>query len=736
MCRLKKSLLNNSVPVNNLPFFSIIILFACSFFACRQNTTGDYINWEVVGGSKEGIRYSSLSQIDTNNIQLLKPVWEYHTNDSDTANHSQIQCNPIVIGDVLYGGSPQQKIFAIDAFTGVQKWIFNPYDTTKKDAEHFSTNNIRGVTFWKSGDEQRIFFTAGSFLHVLDAKTGNPVTSFGKEGKVDLHDGLGRDCKDLFITYTSPGVIYKDLIIIGSRVDEGPNAAPGHIRAYDVRTGKQVWIFHTIPQPGEEGYESWEDPEAWKHIGGANCWSGFTLDEKKGIVFAPIGSASYDFYGGKRKGANLFADCLLALDAATGKKIWHFQQIHHDIWDRDIPTPPALVSINRNGKTIEAVAQPTKTGFVFVLDRNTGEPLFPINEISVPVETDLAGEKPFPTQPIPTLPKPFVRQTFQEKDINNLISVEEQDSLRKKLAGLNHDHMFSPPSQKGTVIFPGYDGGAEWGGPAFDPASGILYVNANEMPWILQMVEMKNKQRENETWLQAGQRLFKSNCQTCHGANREGGGNYPSLLKVSEKYTATQLDELLLNGRRMMPAFKQLKEEERKAISSFILNNRNEQSKKFISAPVAADSFLNMPYMGTGYNKFLTREGYSAISPPWGSLNAINLNTGELVWKVPLGEIPEFASKGIITGTENYGGPVVTAGGLVFIAATKDNKIRAFNKYTGKLLWESVLPASGFATPAIYQLKGKQFLVIACGGGKLKTTSGDSYLAFALPENK
>jgi len=715
---------------NKLPALLYCLLF---FAACKTNAKQDaYTGWEVYGGTKEGTHYSSLTQIDTSNVQQLAVAWQYHTGDADTAHHSQIQCNPIVVDGVLYGTTPTQKIFALDAATGKQLWVFNPYDSAVGNAGFFNMNNIRGIACWSGEKDKRLFFTAGSYLQCVDALTGKQVTTFGENGKLDLHDGLGRDVKDLFVTNTSPGIIYKDLIIVGSRVDEGPNAAPGHVRAYNVHTGKQAWIFHTVPYPGEPGYESWDDPNAWKHIGGVNCWSGFTMDEKKGILFVPTGSASYDFYGGMRKGNNLYANCLLALDAATGKKLWHFQTLHHDVWDKDLPTPPALVTVTREGKKVEAVAQPTKNGFIYLFERTTGKPLFAINEVTVPSTTDLAGEKISPTQPMPVLPKPFVRQVFNEAEVNDLVTAEEQQAIKAKLAGLNNG-LFMPPSKQGTVIFPGYDGGAEWGGPAFDKETGLLFVNANEMPWTLQMKPVDNIAVKNENWQQAGKRLYTSICISCHGENRQGSGNNPSLINIRLKYTGTQIDELLQTGRRMMPAFKQLLPEERSAIEAFILEDKKQGQQKFSQA-VLVDSFLNLPYVGTGYNKFLTKEGWPAIKPPWGTLNAINLNTGNIEWKIPLGETKFLIEKGITTGTENYGGPAVTAGGLVFIAATSDNKMRAFNKRTGKLLWQATLPASGFATPAVYNIKGKQFIVIACGGGKLKTISGDSYVAFALDD--
>ncbi len=407
--------------------------------------------------------------------------------------------------------------------------------------------------------------------------------------------------------------------------------------------------------------------------------------------------------------------------------------MHHDVWDKDLPTPPSLVTVTHNGKKIDAVAQPTKHGFVFVLDRETGKPLFPVEEVAVPTETKIKGEKLWPTQPVPTLPKPFARQSFTEADLNDLLPDSSYQDIKKKFLSYKSGHLFTPPSTEGTIYFPGLDGGAEWGGPAYDPASGLMYINANEMPWAIGMVEVKVGVPANETYLVAGQRLYKQYCMACHGTNREGAGNYPALVGVDKKYHQKLFKELLASGRRMMPAFNQLSEEETNAIASFVLEEKMNHKKTFISAPVAVDSFRQLPYSITGYRKFLSKEGYPAIKPPWGTLNAVNLNTGEIAWKVPLGADAKFKEKGIITGTENYGGPVVTAGGLVFIAATSDGMMRAFNKKSGTLLWETKLPVPAFATPAMYEVNGKQYIVVACGGGKLGTKSGDKYVAFALP---
>ncbi len=725
------------MQTKNLQFSYILSLFCLLvFFSCTAPK--EYKTWEVYNGTKEGIKYSSLTQVDTSNVNELQVAWTYNTGDADTLHGSQIQCNPIMVDGILFGVGPQMKLFAVDALTGKEKWIFDANSKTEFDSDRSSFHNMinsRGVAYWTDGQsDKRIFFTAGSNTFAIDANTGKRIPSFGNNGSIDLHDDLGRDVKDLFVVNASPGIVYKDLIILGTRVDEAPPAAPGHIRAYDVRTGKLQWIFHTIPQPGEYGYETWEDKDAWKFIGAANTWSGFSLDEERGILFAPTGSAAYDFYGGKRKGANLFANCLLALDAATGKRIWHFQFMHHDLWDKDLPTPPALITLTINGKQIDAVAQTTKNGMVYVFERETGKPIFDIYEIPVDTVSELAGEKVWPTQPIPVKPAPFVRQTLTDNDINPYLSDSVQAQLKRDLKSYRHGNMFIPPGKTPSLIFPGFDGGGEWGGPAFDPASGILYVNANEMPWVMKMNENKIELPRKESWLQAGQRLYNQSCVVCHGADRKGAGNNPTLINIKSKYKSEEFKGLVTNGRRMMPAFKQLREEELNALASFVLDIKTEQGQEFKAGLAKIDTVNFMPYKMAGYNKFLSPEGYPAISPPWGTLSAINLNTGEFVWQTTLGEYPELKARGVApTGTENYGGPVVTAGGLVFIAASRDNKFRAFNKATGKVMWEYQLPASGFATPAVYELNGKQYIVIACGGGKLRTKPGDAYVAFALP---
>ncbi len=716
------------------------LLLACIIVSCKKHSSapGDS-EWRTYAGSKEGNRYSASDQITLANVNQLKVAWTYTSNDKDSANRSQNQCNPIMIDGVLYGTSPKLKLFALDAVIGAQKWSFDPaaLDNAKKDDPLAYYKVCRGVVYWqnKNGENKRIFYSVGSKTYAIDANNGEPIKSFGKGGHLDLAEDLGKKTNS-YVSGTTPGIIYKDLLIIGTRVAESEDAAPGHIRAYDVLTGKLRWIFHTIPHPGEKGYETWPDGNAWQRLGGANSWAGMALDEKRGIVYVPIGSIGGDFYGGNRKGQNLYANSLVALDAATGKYIWHYQVVHHDLWDRDLPANPNLVTIQHNGKTIDAVAQITKHGYIFMFDRTNGEPIFPIEEKPVP-QNALPGEDVWPTQPIPTLPQPFARQHFGVEDVTN-INHETYVDMLKKYKKVKYNTMFTPPSKDGDWIFPGFDGGGEWGGAAVDPESKIMYISNTELPWAQVMIDVP-KNNEDHSLQGTGHAIYNKYCISCHGAELKGNGTaYPSLVNINKKYNELQASKIIENGRNMMPSFKQIPADEKKALLAFILKlpEKISANKTIPKEPVSTNNTAKpIPYVMNGYNRFLDKDGYPGIKPPWGTLDAVDLTSGKLLWKVPLGEYPELTKKGIpITGTELYGGPLVTKGGLVFVAATKDEKIRAFDKKTGKQVWEAKLPAAGYATPAAYTINGKQYVVIACGGGKIGSKSGDSYVCFALPD--
>jgi quinoprotein glucose dehydrogenase len=684
------------------------------------------VDWPNHGGDSGHRQYSALDQINRENVKTLTVAWTYRTGDARSDNRSQIQCNPIVVRGVLYATSAQLKTFALDAATGQERWVFDPFAA---GAEQHSLGVNRGVAYWEDGGDRRILVTAGQRLYALDAATGTPIDTFGEKGSVSLLDGLGRDVQHLYVISNTPGAVYKDLLILGARVSEGPGpAAPGHIRAFDVRTGRIRWTFHTIPQPGELGYDTWP-PDAYQQIGGANAWTGISVDQARGVVFLPIGSAAFDFWGGNRLGENLFANTVLALDAATGKRVWHYQLVRHDLWDRDPPAAPILATITRDGRRIDAVAQVTKSGHVFLFNRETGEPLFPIEERAVP-PSDLTGEAAWPTQPLPLAPPPFARQQLTEADLTD-ISPESHEAVLKRFREVRSGGQFVPPSTQGTVIFPGFDGGGEWGGQSFDEESGLLYVNSNEMPWILTMVELD---RVGADPAAAGKRTYDLNCAVCHGADRKGDPLkvFPAIADVHTRLTREAVDQIIRQGKGVMPSFGSLGDAERKTLVAYLFGD----AARPLGEPVAIedqpdDSVL---YSHTGYNRFLDPEGYPAVKPPWGTLNAIDLNAGTIRWTVTLGEFEALTKRGIPpTGTENYGGPVATAGGLIFIGATQDEKFRAFDKANGQVLWETTLPAGGYATPATYSVDGRQYVVIAAGGGKMGTRSGDTYVAFALP---
>ncbi len=496
---------------------------------------------------------------------------------------------------------------------------------------------------------------------------------------------------------------------MGGRESETLPASYGDVRAYDVRSGKLRWAFHTIPRPGEFGYDTWPK-DAWKYTGAANNWSGMVVDEKRGIVYVPTGSAASDFYGANRLGDDLFANCLIALDATTGKRLWHFQVVRHDVWDRDLPAPPLLVTVRRNGANVDAVAQATKHGFVFLFDRVSGEALFPIEYRKYPAST-VEGETTAATQALPTKPAPFARQLLTKEMLTNR-TPEAHAWAIEKFAAFHSEGQFVPLRVgQETVVFPGFDGGAEWGGQAFDPETSLFYVNANDLAWNSSLAP--NAPAAN------GRELYNQQCAVCHGANLAGmEGGAPALTGIRARMKAEQVTAVIQNGAGRMPGFPNLRGQALQALVQYVMDN---DSKEAVST---GPSPFDMKFRFTGYKKFLDPDGYPAVAAPWGTLNAINLNTGEYAWKVPLGEYPDLAARGVKdTGSENYGGPVVTAGGLVFIAATiHDRKFRAFDKATGKLLWETVLPSSGEATPATYELNGKQYVEVTAAGVKSRTS--------------
>jgi len=688
------------------------------FIACATVLSAAGNDWPVYLGDYGSSHYSTLDQITTSNVQQLEVAWTYHCGDARTTG-SLISSNPLIIDGVVYCTTPLNKLVALDAATGTEKWRFDPFPGADGGLN-------RGITFWKDGNDRRIFFGAGRFLHAVDAETGCLIPDFGERGRVNLSPGQDDPGSELMVLARSPGVIYQGLIIMPIKVGEGPDAtAAGNICAYDARTGRLVWSFHTIPRPGEFGYDTWP-PEAWKYSGGANAWAGLSLDAERGLLFCPTGSATFDFWGGNRVGDNLFSDCLVALDAATGKRVWHYQFVRHDIWDRDLPATPNLLTVRQNGRDIPAVAQITKSGHVYVFNRETGEPLFPVVEQAAP-PSDLPGEVTAAFQPVPAKPAPFSRQRFSAEDITDL-SPASHRAVLNRFVKLRPHAQFLPPSREGTIVFPGFAGGGEWGGAATDP-KGVMYVNGQEMPWVIDMVEF-------DVMASLGKQTYLKNCASCHQADRVGNpaASVPSLVGIMDRQALAAVRTTVRSGRGVMPGFGHLSNAEINALMDHLGSGADNDTAASVSPKSKKKTVNPVSWVTTGKLEWRDPEGYPAVKPPWGTLNAIDLNSGEYLWRIPLGEHPELTARGIpLTGTENTGGPIVTAGGVLFIGATKDEMFRAFDTQSGRELWKTRLPAGGYTTPATYSVKGRQFVLIACGGGRMGTKTGDAYVAFALP---
>lgn len=683
---------------------SLASILALSSLCDVERVVAEEFDWSVYLGGKKRDLYAPLKQINRANVTQLKVAWRY-----DTGDQAEYQANNLIIKGVLYTPTPSRKVVALNAATGQELWTWDP----ATEASGKGRPRQRGLLYWENarGGEARLFTGVRGNLFALDPKTGKVIRSFGANGSIELGSGLN-----------TPGVIFKDTLILGGV------GGKGAVRALDVRTGKQRWIFCLIPHPGEFGHDTWP-AEAYRTATGVMPWCGQSLDEERGIVYVATKTAEPDFYGGKRHGKNLFANCLLALDAATGKRLWHYQIVHHDLLDKDLPCPPVLLTVQHDGKKIDAVAQGTKHGRLFVFNRVTGEPLWPIEERSVPSST-LVGEKAWPTQPYPSKPAPLMRQRYTVADVSN-ISEESRQLTHDRIVASPNFGPFPAPSLDETVMFPGFDGGMEWGGGAADP-EGNYYVNINEMPWLLQMVTTR---RADGTPLVRGERDYLIYCGACHGLDRKGNleAGFPSLIDIGKRKSRAEIEQVTRQGGGRMPGYATMPEARRTAILDYVLG----------AAASGKDSGLantkqeeNMPsYAFGGFRRWLDSNGYPGIKPPWGTLNAVDLNTGELKWRVVLGEYPELTAKGIPpTGTENYGGPLVTAGGLIFIGATADETFRAFDKETGEVLWKASLPFGGNATPSTYMVDGKQYVVISAGGGKSGRPRGGSLVAFALPE--
>jgi len=741
---------------------SITILFGVLFLSgCKDQGNQGYQEWSVYRGNNAAEQFSSLDQIDTKNVHLLEPAWVFHT--GDTGRKSTIECNPLMVDSTLYVVSPFLHLIALDPATGKQKWRLKPY------GEELVGGVSRGLTYFKhpAFPNGCVFFSAGHFLFAVDAKTGILLKQFGQEGKIDLNENLVRDPKKLSVALSSPPLIVNNTLIIGSATGEGYQAAPGHIRAYDAVTGALKWVFRTIPEKGEEGYESWEWQEGVLY-GGANNWGGMSAHEVDGVVYVSTGSATYDFYGANRPGKNLFANCIIALDVQTGSKIWHHQTIAHDLWDYDLPCAPTIATIPWKGQNLDVVIQPTKFGEIIVLDRKTGKLLKETDSLAVP-PSSMPGEKIYPVQELGQ-GYSLVSNRFDTNALTN-ISPEANAYVRNLVRGYDYRGPFTPPSLEGTIVKPGPRGGILWGGISYDAQNAILYANANEFPMVLAMGEVGGAEEGGSKGLNAeaaaGRKLYLSSCANCHGAQRQGiGSAFPALVGIEKKLTDDRILSIIKNGKGLMPPHAQYTAQEQKSILAFLKSKEQvenavaEPKEKKVKETVrksdkkqSATAFgkrqreeegelkgneRERRFVMKGFKLLTDEEGYPGSLPPWGTLNAMDLRTGKILWKVPLGFYPELKKRGIPeTGTMNYGGAVATAGGLVFVGATADECFRAYDAKTGKELWRFQLPAGAYAVPAVYMINGKQYVVIAAGGGnRMGTPSGDSFYAFALPDQQ
>ena len=688
----------------------------------------NYKNWSAYAGSSDGAQYSSLDQINVSNVHRLEVAWSYDTGDANRYFFA-----PLVVGNVAYVLAKGYSIVAIDATNGEEIWLHKP-----EGSERAMTS--RGINFWQSpdGQEQRLLFASDHRLRALDARTGKPIRNFGDSGSVNLKEGLGRDPSSLSLVQShSPGRIFGDLLILGSATNEGYGSAPGDVRAFDVRTGALVWTFHTVPHPGEFGYETWPE-DAWKTVGGANVWTEFSLDEERGIVYLPVASAKYNFYGADREGSNLFSNCLVALNARTGERLWHFQFVHHDIWDYDPATSPKLLTVEHNGKPVDVVAQATKQGFLFVFNRVTGEPIWPVEERPVPMGTELPGETLWPTQPFPTAPRPFSRQSFTAEDLNPFLDEEETARLRAQVESARNEGLFTPPSQRETVQMPGNNGGANWGGGAVDPETGRFYIVSKDHPAILKLVPDASQVAPAPQDLKLrGRYFYDTYCHACHSIGTdENLLAVLSLVDVADRLSDEQIFNAIQQGQGSMPGFPAIAEADTRLLVEFLKNPAAFPRIVGDQGPQLESSAR----FTSGFGLVRASNGLPIISPPWTTLTAYDLNSGEIEWQRPIGDAPELAAKGIRNTGSAFQkmAPVVTASGLIFIGC-RDGFVRALDSQKGSTVWEAEVGVAMEGIPAVYEVDGRQYLLFCASAQKGLTPETEApiegrYVAFALPD--
>ena len=744
-----------AVPGLILSFSPGIRLQANKGVSFRQNSArvvadrvaAEHSTWSDYAGAPDGAQYSALDQINRLTVSQLRVAWSYPTGDGN-----KYLFNPLVVDRTMYVLARNNSIVALDAVTGRELWV---HPTGRKT--QLITN--RGINYWESADhsKSRLLFAVDNSLQAIDARTGQSIHNFGVNGRVDLRSGLGRDPQSLkLVQSTTPGRVFEDLLILGSATNEEYESGPGDIRAYNVQTGQLVWTFHTVPHPGEVGYDTWPK-DAWKTVGGANAWSGLTVDVKRGIVFVPTASPKYNFYGVNRTGANLFGDCLLALNARTGKLIWHFQMVHHDIWDYDNGTAPMLVTVRHEGKSVDAVAQVGKEGFVWVFNRETGEALWPIEERPVP-SSPMPGEVTWPTQPFPLKPPPFARQSFTDKDLSAFLDPEERQQIARRVEGARNQGLFTPPDVTGTIEMPGNNGGANFEAAAVDPSHGKLFVVSKDLPCLLKLeLSAQNEAADGQsppgrTSEKRGRKVYDSRCKLCHGAELAGQPPaVPSLVGIESRLSSDDLRTVVTHGRGQMPAISSLSDPALDSLVAYVLHPEKapasaaEANDNSAARTTPSVSPAKLRYRSS-FGFMFASSGLPVIAPPWTTLTAYDLNEGTIEWQVPLGEIPELAAKGFKGTGAHFSkiGPVLTAGGVIF-TGTRDRKVRALDSATGRVLWQAEVDAAVEGMPAVYQIDGREYIVF-CAAAQATTYTHDlpghpalqapipgAYVAFALP---
>jgi quinoprotein glucose dehydrogenase len=700
--------------------------------------------WPGYSGGPDNSRFFQSRQINKSNVHQLQVAWTYPF--GDTGSH------PIVVQGVVYGRGRNGSLVAVDAKSGKELWV----------RENMNGMTSRGFNYWESADgrDRRLIFAMNSLLQQVDARTGKSIMTFGTNGVVDLRVGLdGRDPATIGnIQSNNPGETFENLIILGSATGEGYMSPPGDIRAYDVITGRLVWTFHTVPRPGEFGYDTWPK-EAYKYIGGVNNWGEMTIDTQRGIAYIPLGSPTYDFYGADRTGANLFGASIVALEARTGKRLWHFQFVHHDLWDLDPSAAPQLTTIRHNGRNRDVVVASNKTGWLYVFDRVTGEPIWPIEERPVP-KSEMPGEESWPTQPHPTTPEPYVRHTFTVDDINPDLPADEKAAFTKRLLEATNQGIFTPISRKDTVHVPTSNGGTLMGGSAAEPRSGAIYLVAHENPGILRLVKPGEGRGGGAPQMPPGQGVYQQHCQACHGANREGvAESGPALVQAvadpvnnivagAPRFTGEAVRTVIATGKGRMPALPHLTATEVDSVVNFVTTPASGRGRgagpgggrgagpvgsgappELIAGsgsawvrPEAANGGRGggaaMPYPEgvPDYTRYTINEYNTVgnrIKPPFTVIVKYDLNQPGIKWKIPYGDDPELAARGI-TGTSMPGiqnSIIVTESGLVF-GAGRDNFIRAWDSDTGKQLWSSRFGGDFTGSPAMYEMGGRQYLLV------------------------